>query len=100
MDTSTIIILVGGFVSSLFMWLLSKKDENQQAQLNGLQKQIVDLYIKHEDDSKQLQMLELEVAKNYNSKGEVQLLLSELKKNMDDNFAQLKQLITIFTDRQ
>jgi peptidoglycan hydrolase CwlO-like protein len=95
METSSIAAVVLGGVISLFMWLLSKKDESQQNQINLLNKQIIDLYNKHEDDAKKLQSLELQVARDYNSKDEIQSLLGDIKKTMAENFDQIRELFTI-----
>jgi len=84
METSSIVIVVGGLITSLVMWLIK-----------CLYDLINDLYKKHEDDSQKLQELAVEVAKNYNSKDEIQKLFAEMKSTIADSFEQLKELITI-----
>ena len=85
MDSSVIIELVGGVVIAIMGYLLSKKDAAQESQLE-------DLYKKHEADATKLQILEVKIAENHYPKTEINAIVENLKKYLDDRFDRIEMM--------
>ena len=64
-------------------YLLIKKDATQEAS-------IVDLYKKHEDDSRKLATLEVKIAENHYPKGELDRMFDRLTTTINQRFDQLQ----------
>jgi hypothetical protein len=70
-------------IATAFGFLLARKDA-QQGEF------IKDLYDKHKEDSEKLIKLELELARSYHPKNEVQDLFRNFKTYLDEKFTELK----------
>ena len=75
-----------GVIGTIFVYLLKSKDASQE-------KQITDLFQKHEDDSDRLRELELKVAQNHYQKIEVDAILDRFKSYLDERFDRLEKSI-------
>ncbi len=76
----TVVTLIFGLIGRL----LAMKDTKQQEDINKL----FDL---HKQDSERLQAVELDIAKNYHSKHEIQQLLDGLKAYLNERFDHLER---------
>ena len=75
-----------GVIGTIFVYLLKSKDASQE-------KQITDLFQKHEDESDRLRELELKVAQNHYQKIEVDAILDRFKSYLDERFDRLEKSI-------
>jgi hypothetical protein len=82
---SAIIGVVGAIVVGIMGYLLAKKDAAQEAQLE-------DLYKKHEADASKLQTLEVKIAENHYPKTEINAIVENLKKYLDDRFDRIEMM--------
>ena len=83
---SLIGIAVVTIIVGLIGWLLSRKDAQQE-------KFIDDLYVKFRGVSKDLSDFQLEIAKNFHPKAEIQELFKQQKMHMDDRFDRIEKAI-------
>jgi hypothetical protein len=104
------IIVIGGWI----LYLLKNKDSSQQKEINSfkeatnhdiseskknvdqsfadLKNQITDLYNKHGNDADRLHALELDVARNFFTKEEINKEFAAQRKYLDDRFDRLEKL--------
>jgi len=82
---SAIIGVVCAVVVGIMGYLLAKKDAAQEAQLE-------DLYKKHEADASKLQTLEVKIAENHYPKTEINAIVENLKKYLDDRFDRIEMM--------
>lgn len=79
--------LIASFVAAIVAvigYLLAKKDAVQEKQIN-------DLYEKHEVDSAQLHNLSVKLAENYHAKTDIKDLLDTMKAFLNDRFNRLEE---------
>jgi hypothetical protein len=80
-------------------FLLSRKDTKQEETIHenkeAVDKLIADLYAKHEDDSRKLEALAIDVAKNYNPKHEITDLFGTFRLYLNERFDRLEQAMGI-----
>lgn len=82
---SAIIAIIGAIIIGVMGYLLAKKDAAQEAQLE-------DLYKKHEADASKLQILEVKIAENHYPKTEINQIVENLKKYLDDRFDRIEMM--------
>lgn len=82
---SAIIAIIGAVIIGVMGYLLAKKDAAQEAQLE-------DLYKKHEADASKLQILEVKIAENHYPKAEINQIVENLKKYLDDRFDRIEMM--------
>ena len=85
MESSAIIGLVVTIIIGVMGYLLAKKDAAQESQLE-------DLYKKHEADASKLQILEVKIAENHYPKTEINAIVENLKKYLDDRFDRIEMM--------
>ena len=96
-------VAVGLFVVTVLFgvigFLLSRKDAKQEETIRSnketLDKLIADLYAKHDEDSRKLEALAIDVAKNYNPKHEITDLFSTFRLYLNERFDRLEQAMGI-----
>lgn len=79
---------IGGIFSLIF-WLLRKKDESQEKQIEAQQKQIELLFKKHDDDAQRLAELELKIAQNHYIKPELDNKFERIEESIRDGLKEL-----------
>lgn len=96
MDTS-ILVAIFGALFSVILWLLKSRDDLQDRQLRAyietndaavktLVGSIRNLYLKHDEDVAALSDLHLEVAREYDTKKELDRRFSTLDKTIKEGF--------------
>ena len=85
MESSVIVEAVVAIVIGVMGYLLAKKDAAQEAQLE-------DLYKKHDADATKLQTLEVKIAENHYPKTEINAIVENLKKYLDDRFDRIEMM--------
>ena len=99
MDTSTIVSAFGTLFS-VILWLLKAKDDSQERQfrayresndalVKGLMDSVHNLYRKHDEDVAALSALHLELAREYDTKEELDRRFTTLDKTVRDGFGAL-----------
>lgn len=75
-----------GIFGSIFGYLLNRKDVAQE-------RDIQNLYAKHDEDANRLRELELQVAQKHYQKIEVDSILDRFKSYLDERFDRLEKSI-------
>lgn len=73
----------------------AKQEETIREHKEAHDKLIADLYAKHEEDSKRLEALAIDVAKNYNPKHEITGLFDTFRLYLNERFDRLEQAMGI-----
>lgn len=81
META-IAVFVLGIIFSVIGWLLSNKDKKQG-------EEIAKLFVLHDDDSKELMRLQLEIARNHYPKSELDVRFAQLDATIKEGFKDL-----------
>lgn len=81
META-IALLILGIVFSVIGWLLSNKDKKQG-------EEITKLFALHDEDSKELMQLRLEIARNHYPKSELDVRFAQLDATIKEGFKDL-----------
>lgn len=80
-------------------FLLARKDAKQEEMIRenkeACERAIADLYAKHEEDSRRLEALAIDVAKNYNPKHEITGLFDNFRLYLNERFDRLEQAIGV-----
>lgn len=96
-------VAIGLFVLTVLFgvvgFLLARRDDKQEDAFKeykeAVDKMIADLYVKHDEDSKRLESLAIDVAKNYNPKHEITDLFSTFRLYLNERFDRLEQAIGV-----
>lgn len=80
-------------------FLLAKKDAKQEETIREnkdvIDRLIADLYAKHDEDSRRLETLAIDVAKNYNPKHEITGLFDTFRLYLNERFDRLEQAMGV-----
>ena len=84
------------FIVAVVMYITRKRDDAQQNQIDEFNKlihdQVSDLYSKHTNDADRLHNLELDVAKNFFPKEEINKMHDDQRRYLDGRFDRLEKL--------
>lgn len=88
---------IGMFIMSgvftVLWWLLRQKDEKQAQDIAKISELIKDLYMKHQEDERELYSLRIKIAENHPPKQEIEKMIADMKHHFDQRFDQLLQVM-------
>jgi len=92
---ATLSELVLGGVFSVLWWLLRQKDEKQAQDIEKISELIKDLYLKHQEDERELYTLRIKIAENHPPKQEIEKMISDVNKRLDQLIEQISQVMVM-----
>ena len=92
-EWASIATFVMGGVFTVLWWLLRQKDEKQAQDIEKISELIKDLYMKHQEDERELYNLRIKIAENHPPKQEIEKMISDMKQHFDQRFDQLLQVM-------